>query len=298
MKLAKYLSYGAMAALILMMMAATFVEKISGTPVAFRWVYHNPVFLILWAVAAVGGLVFLFQRGVHRKLFTMGIHVGLVVILAGALVTYLSGTSGSIHLREGETSEVFELEDGTTAALPFGIGLDRFVIDYYPDSRMPSDYTSYVVFRPEGKAVRISMNHIAKYRGYRFYQADYDDDGKGSVLAVSHDPWGVGITYAGYLLLLVSMMGFFFEKQTPFRGWPLLRSPWPFLCWPLPCRPKRVLPRCFIPLSPGPGCLLCFVCPWASCFLCWGLFSSPGTKSIPPACLRPGPRWRCSSGCT
>ena len=218
MKLAKYLSYGAMAALILMMMAATFVEKISGTPVAFRWVYHNPVFLILWAVAAVGGLVFLFQRGVHRKLFTMGIHVGLVVILAGALVTYLSGTSGSIHLREGETSEVFELEDGTTATLPFGIGLDRFVIDYYPDSRMPSDYTSCVVFRPEGKAVCISMNHIAKYRGYRFYQADYDDDGKGSVLAVSHDPWGVGITYAGYLLLLVSMMGFFFEKQTPFRA--------------------------------------------------------------------------------
>ena len=34
---------------------------------------------------------------------------------------------------------------------------------------------------------------------------------------MSHDPWGVGITYAGYLLLLLSMIGFFFEKDTAFR---------------------------------------------------------------------------------
>ena len=61
------------------------------------------------------------------------------------------------------------------------------------------------------------MNNIAKYHGYRFYQADYDEDGLGSILAVSHDPWGVGITYAGYLLLLLSMIGFFFEKDTAFR---------------------------------------------------------------------------------
>ena len=83
---------------------------------------------------------------------------------------------------------------------------------------MPSDYRSEITFLPEGKPVLISMNNIAKYRGYRFYQADYDEDGAGSILSVSHDPWGVGITYAGYLLLLLSMIGFFFQKDTPFRA--------------------------------------------------------------------------------
>ena len=83
---------------------------------------------------------------------------------------------------------------------------------------MPSDYRSDITFLPEGKPVEISMNNIAKYRGYRFYQSDYDADGQGSILAVSHDPWGVGITYAGYILLLVCMIGYFFQRDTDFRA--------------------------------------------------------------------------------
>ena len=213
----KYLSYGAAAVLIVMMMAATVVEKLHGTPVAFQWFYHSPLFLILWAVAAVAGLVYLVMAGTPKRLFTMGLHLGLAVILAGALVTHLFGESGEIHLREGETLASFELEDESPATLPFSIRLDAFAIDYHHGSRMPSDYRSDITFLPEGTAVRISMNNIAKYRGYRFYQADYDEDGKGSILAVSHDPWGVGITYAGYLLLLLSMIGFFFQKDTVFR---------------------------------------------------------------------------------
>ena len=30
----------------------------------------------------------------------------------------------------------------------------------------------------------ISMNNILKYRGYRFYQSSYDEDGQGSLLSV------------------------------------------------------------------------------------------------------------------
>ena len=212
----KYLSYGAVAVLIVMMTAATVVERFYGTTAALKWFYHNPVFIVLWAVAAVAGLVYQFRR--PMKLFTTCLHIALVVILAGALVTHLFGESGSIHLREGEDSSTFELDDGAPSPLPFGLRLESFAIDYYPGTRRPSDYRSVVTFLPEEVAVEISMNHIAKYRGYRFYQADYDEDGKGSILAVSHDPWGVGITYAGYLLLLLSMIGFFFQKGTWFRA--------------------------------------------------------------------------------
>ena len=214
----KYLSYGAAAVLIVMMMAATVVEKVKGTPVAFDMFYHHPLFITLWAVTAVAGLIYLVLYGTPKRVVTMALHVGLAVILLGAFVTYVFGETGMIHLREGEEKGTFELEDESMAGLPFSLRLDEFAIEYHHGSKMPSDYRSEIIFLPEGEAVTISMNNIAKYRGYRFYQADYDEDGKGSILAVSHDPWGVGITYAGYLILLLSMIGFFFQKDTAFRA--------------------------------------------------------------------------------
>ena len=213
----KYISYGAMAVLIVAMMAATVLEKIHGTAFALHWVYHNSVFITLWGVAAASGLWFLLGSGVARKPFTLLLHVAFAVILAGALITHLTGLSGAIHLRDGEPTAAFELDDETSASLPFSIRLEKFAVEYDPVSKTPSDYRSDITFLPEDKAVTVSMNHIAKYRGYRFYQADYDEDGQGSILAVSRDPWGVGITYTGYLLLLVSMVGYFFQKETPYR---------------------------------------------------------------------------------
>ncbi len=217
-KLSKTIAFISMAVLILAMMAATVIEKGRGTDEAFRLVYHNPVFIILWAAAAVSGMIYLLSHGVPKKFFTFTLHLSLVLILAGALVTHLSGESGTIHLRDGEESSSFELDDGSPSSFPFSVRLDSFDIEYHHGSMMPSDYRSDITFLPEKRSVVISMNNIAKYKGYRFYQADYDEDGQGSILAVSHDPWGVGITYAGYLLLLVSMIGFFFQKDTAFRG--------------------------------------------------------------------------------
>ena len=216
-KTCKYLSFGALAVLIVMMMAATVVEKLRGSAAAFQWFYHSPLFIALWAVAAVAGLAFLFMSGASKRIFTTGLHVSLAVILAGALVTHLFGESGRAHLREGEVAETFVLKDGSETDLPFGVRLDSFDIEYYQFFETPSDYRSAVTFLPDGSAATISMNHIARHRGYRFCQADFDPDEKGSVLMVNHDPWGVGITYAGYIMLLISIFGFFFRKDTEFR---------------------------------------------------------------------------------
>jgi len=209
-----------MAVIILAMMAATVLEKIQGTPEAMRLVYHNPVFIVLWALAAVSGLVYILKVGMPVRIFTFGLHIALVVILAGALVTHIFGQTGIVHLREGEEKQAFTLDDGkeTEVSLPFTLRLDEFEIEYHHGSRMPSGYRSEVTVLPSGEAYTISMNNILKYKGYRFYQADYDQDGAGSILAVNHDPWGVGITYTGYLLLLVCMFGFFFQKGTAFRA--------------------------------------------------------------------------------
>ena len=68
----KYLSFGAAAVLIAMMMTATFVERFQGTPVAFQWFYHSPLFILLWAVAAIAGVIYLVMEGTPKRLWTMG----------------------------------------------------------------------------------------------------------------------------------------------------------------------------------------------------------------------------------
>ena len=52
-KILKYTIVGTLAAVILMMAAATIIEKLYGTDRALSIVYHSPVFITLWAVAAI-----------------------------------------------------------------------------------------------------------------------------------------------------------------------------------------------------------------------------------------------------
>ena len=190
-----------------MMMAATVIDDL---------IYHHPLFIALWAVVAVSGMLYLFVRGAHKRFATLGLHLSFVIILIGAMVTYLFGQQGEMTILPGETASSFTLEDGSEHPLPFQIRLDKFTVEYYPGSKAPSDFRSDVTV--DGENIVISMNNILKRDGYRFYQADFDPETGSSTLAVSHDPAGVGITYTGYLLLLLSMIAFFFEKNSGFRA--------------------------------------------------------------------------------
>ena len=113
-KLCKYLSYGSLAAVILAMTAATFLEKLKGAETALDTVYHSAWFMVLWGIAAISGMVLLLSRGMSRKAFTVGMHVAFLLILAGALVTHLTGESGSLYLRTGEEATSYEKDNGET----------------------------------------------------------------------------------------------------------------------------------------------------------------------------------------
>ena len=143
-----------------------------------------------------------------KKIFILSV----ILIVAGARVTYFTGDSGQVHLRRYSEASTFEREDGSEASLPFSLRLKEFRVEYYPDCNMPSDYVSEVEITPSGERYTISMNHILRRKGFRFFQADYDADLQGSILAVSHDPWGTGIVYAGYFLLLLSTAFIFIRR--------------------------------------------------------------------------------------
>ena len=215
-KTLKLISYGSLAAVILAMVAATFIEKPLGSELSFNLIYYNPAFIALWAVMAVSGLVLLFKSNV-KAFFTTLLHCSFAVILAGALVTHLFGKEGIISLDRGVPNSTVVTEQGRPIELPFSLTLREFEIERYPGSMAPSDYRSLVDI-DDGSRLEISMNNIGKHKGWRMYQADYEDDLQTSVLAMSKDVWGVAVTYTGYLLLLISMLGFFFQKDSQWRS--------------------------------------------------------------------------------
>ena len=103
--------------------------------------------------------------------------------------------------------------------LPFSIKLNDFIADKYPGTENSySSFKSKVTVEDEKSFdYDIFMNNILNHKGYRFFQASFDPDEKGTVLSVNDDFWGTFITYAGYFLLYLSMMGIFFLGNSRFK---------------------------------------------------------------------------------
>ncbi|WP_420601414.1 cytochrome c biogenesis protein CcsA [Flagellimonas sp.] len=103
--------------------------------------------------------------------------------------------------------------------LPFSIKLNDFIAEKYPGTE--SGYKSFmskVTIEDERPFdYDIYMNHILDHRGYRFFQSSFHPDEKGTVLSVNHDFWGTWITYIGYFLLYLGLMGIMFFGKTRFR---------------------------------------------------------------------------------
>ena len=103
--------------------------------------------------------------------------------------------------------------------LPFSIKLNDFIAKKYPGTE--KSYSSYeskvtVIDKNKNTDAHIYMNHILDKSGFRFFQASFDPDEKGTVLSVNHDFWGTLITYIGYFMLFFAMMAILFTKNTRF----------------------------------------------------------------------------------
>ncbi len=103
--------------------------------------------------------------------------------------------------------------------LPFGIKLNDFIAEKYPGTE--KGYKSFMskvtVENDRPYDYDIFMNNILDQGGYRFFQASFHPDEKGTVLSVNHDQWGTWITYIGYFLLYAGLMGIMFFGKTRFK---------------------------------------------------------------------------------
>lgn len=210
------------------MAAATFIEKSRGTDFVHTAVYGSWWFTALWALLAVAAVVYIVRRRV-RRLSTLALHFALLLILAGALLTHVSAWRGRVHLRSGLAVDTYYKLDRkgnvSEEKLPFTMRLDTFIVSYHEGTQAEADYTSRFTVSGEGRETQaeVSMNKIYEHGPLRFYQASYDRDLLGSVLAVNCDPWGIPVTYAGYALLFAALVWMLFDPKGRFRR--LLRSP-------------------------------------------------------------------------
>ncbi len=120
--------------------------------------------------ARPGGVVL---RGRRRVLGLFGadlVHLGILIVLAGGIVSGIGKSAADIVLVEGETAAI----PGQTAS----VRLDRFETEYYPGGGV-KDWTSTVtVFANGAPAVtrKIEVNHPLSWRGSVLYQSSYGWD--------------------------------------------------------------------------------------------------------------------------
>ena len=98
------------------------------------------------------------------------VHVGLLIILAGGIISGLWGVRGSLALSENETLPV--------PSADFSIRLDKFITEFYPNGSV-KDWKSELTIIEKGKPVlqkSIEVNHPLSHKGFVFYQSGYGSD--------------------------------------------------------------------------------------------------------------------------
>lgn len=190
--------------------ASTFIERMNpDTGIYSRW-----WFIVILAMLGLGTLARIVNEKMWQRPSLLLTHTSILLILLGGGLTTWVGRHGSVKLMPGVATCEFETEHSGVKQLPFSITLDQFEIISYTGTQSPMDFVSHVTV--DGERQTISMNNILRHKGYRFYQEDYGDDGS-STLSVSHDPWGIAVTYCGYVMLIAGLLWLMFDPRGQYR---------------------------------------------------------------------------------
>ncbi len=125
--------------------------------------------------AAGMGLLYA-DRGRYSRFGVYVVHLGVLVIIAGALAGSLFGFKAYVNLAEGESSDVVYLRGGQEQKkFDFSVRCDRFRVDFY-ENGAPKEYRSDLTFVKGDRIAHqgiLRVNSPIAFDGFRFYQASY-----------------------------------------------------------------------------------------------------------------------------
>ena len=122
------------------------------------------------------GFAFEAEKGRWTRIGADLVHVGILILLAGALVGSLFGFDGSVNVPEKESISAITLFDSAEKKpLGFSVRCNDFSLSRY-ESGSVKEYRSSLTIIEEGKEVltqEIIVNKPLTYKGITFYQASY-----------------------------------------------------------------------------------------------------------------------------
>ena len=161
-----------------------------------------------------------------RKMPFLLLHAGIFLVLFGGFFGAPDKEDGQVLLEYGKPTHIAYQANGEMLPLPFDVQIDTFYIDYYADGRSPKQFTTRFTIRKIGEGVdegartlTTAVNHPCSYRGYHFYQSNYDPlRGEYSVLKVVRDPW-IAFVWVGIVLLTVGACWQMTRQWKAHWGW-------------------------------------------------------------------------------
>jgi len=98
------------------------------------------------------------------------VHLGLLIIFLGGILSGLLGFKSNLQLTEGQVLKIPKAD--------FSLKLDKFVTEYYESGRV-RDWKSTLTVIENTKEIftkKIEVNHPLSYKGFMFYQSSYGWD--------------------------------------------------------------------------------------------------------------------------
>jgi cytochrome c biogenesis protein len=106
------------------------------------------------------------------------VHLGLLVILIGGIISGFSGFRTNMELSEGEIVPILDAD--------FKLQLDKFETEYYPNGSVKDWKSTLTVIEDDTPRMTktIEVNHPLTYKGYVFYQSSYGWDWQNPTLEI------------------------------------------------------------------------------------------------------------------
>ena len=147
-------------------------------------------------------------------------HIALLCIILGLFTTHFTAQRGICLLQQNTPNFHFiDNKSNSEKRFPFSVTATTIDSKAFHNNKSTNNQSIILKFQDSSGEIdnqTISFNKIAQKENYRFYFKSFRSPNT-IVLQVVHDPLGIGMTYIGYLLLLLAFFLSICHKKSYFR---------------------------------------------------------------------------------
>lgn len=118
------------------------------------------------------------QSGGWSRMGAYIIHLSILILFAGGMLTGLVGFKGFVNILEGDSADHIVLKRGQTRELGYTVTLDKFTYEQYPNGT-PKIFRSDLTFTRDGKVFKkaaVEVNDPTTVDGITYYMSSYGED--------------------------------------------------------------------------------------------------------------------------